>query len=127
LTLLRLYDAYEGKLGRKEGLLPDHKFPEARWDNNVKRDDLSVLTESEILDDFQLLTNQRNLHKREVCRGCLQTGQRGFPFGIQYFYKGGSSWDPKIPTRGPDAKQGCIGCGWYDLEAWRQSLNNEIS
>ena len=126
IQLLDSRDAYEGKRAKKDGLLPDHKFPEIRWDENVRRDDLSQLSDQEIKDDFQLLTNQRNLQKREVCRSCYQTGKRGFPFGIAFFYEGSADWDLTIPKRGLQAQAGCVGCGWYDLEAWRRALNESM-
>ncbi len=119
-------DAYEGRKVNKDGLLPDHKFPEIRWNESVRRPDLSGISDDEIIRDFQLLTNQRNLQKREVCRNCSQTGERGTPFGVSYFYEGGKSWKADIPKRGPEAVKGCVGCGWYDFEKWRSSLNKDI-
>jgi len=126
IDVLQTWDAYEGKKGKKDGLLPDHKFPEIRWDDSVKREDLSQLSDEEILHDFQLLSNQRNLQKREVCRRCYQTGERGYPYGIKFFYEGADRWDPQFPQRGPQSEEGCVGCGWYDLEAWRKALNQKL-
>ena len=120
-------DAYEGKRVNKESLLPDHKFPEIRWDASVRRSDLSGLSDSEIIEDFQLVTNQRNQQKREVCRTCFQTGSRGAPFGIAFFFKGNDLWDPSIPKIGQEARKGCAGCGWYDLQEWRLSLNQKLN
>ena len=76
----------------------------------------------EIKAKFQLLTNQRNQQKREVCRNCYQTGKRGILFGIPFFYKGNENWDNNIPRTGKSAEKGCIGCGWYDIERWRNEL-----
>jgi hypothetical protein len=126
INLLGSYDAYEGKTVKKDHLLPDHKFPEIRWDGNTRRSDLSVLSDEELKSDFQLINNQRNQQKREACRECYQTGNRGYPFGIAFFYSGSESWDLKIPPRGEDARAGCVGCGWYDLEAWRQALARRL-
>lgn len=123
IKILRCYDAYEGKVIPPHGLLPDHKFPENRWGNETRRDSLEELSEKEICRDFQLLTNQRNQQKREVCRKCFQTGERGFPFGVRFYYKGNSTWSINIPIRGKTAEKGCCGCGWYDLETWRDALN----
>jgi hypothetical protein len=81
------------------------------------------LSEFEIKQKFQLLDNQRNLQKREVCRKCFQTNQRGIIFGIKYFYKGTEIWDKKIPKIGKEAEEGCIGCAWYDIIIWRDNLN----
>ncbi|MFC2016880.1 restriction endonuclease [Chloroflexota bacterium] len=122
IKLLGSIDVYEGKRANPTSLIPDHKYPEIRWDEATRRDSLERLTDSEIRDEFQLLTNQRNLQKREVCRSCYQTGKRGFPFGLKYFYSGDENWPKNIPSQGKLARRGCIGCGWYDLSLWRTSL-----
>lgn len=119
-------DAYEGKEVAAASLLPDHKFPEIRWDENTRVDNPSEMTEAEIRRKFQLLTNQRNQQKREVCRACLQTGRRGSPFGVEFFYDGGPMWPSGVPKRGAAAEAGCIGCGWYDFEAWRKALASKL-
>ena len=85
------------------------------------------MTEKEIKKKFQLLSNQRNQQKREVCRKCFQTGKRGYPFGIKFFYKGNEKWSKRISKIGKDAEKGCVGCGWYDLEEWRKKLNSKVS
>ena len=126
IKLLKVYNAYEARVTKKEGLLPDHKFPEIRWDEETKRTTLENLTDTEIKNDFQLMTNERNQQKREICRHCYQTGQRGLIFGIPYFYKGTFEWDKRIPERGKEAEKGCIGCGWYDIEHWRQELIKKL-
>lgn len=126
IKALNAIDSYEFRLVNKDSLLPDHKFPEIRWDTESKRDSLEELTDEEIKANFQLLNNQRNLQKREVCRSCFQTGERGTPFGIDFFYQGKRTWDVTIPKRGPEAEKGCVGCGWYDLQKWRDSLNKNI-
>jgi hypothetical protein len=119
---LETYDVFEAKVTKKEGLLPDHKFPEIRWDDETKRKSLENMSEIEIKNDFQLLTNQRNQQKREICRNCYQTGKRGMIYGIPYFYRGSINWEKNIPQRGKEAEKGCIGCAWYDVECWRQEL-----
>ncbi|MGC8122007.1 hypothetical protein [Marinobacter sp. VGCF2001] len=126
ITLLERYDAFEAKTVSKDGLLPDHKFPEIRWDESTRRESIESLTKSEIQRDFQLLNNQRNQQKREACRKCFQTNVRGYPYGIKYYYAGSETWNPKIPKRGKKAENGCVGCGWYDLEKWRTHLNDLI-
>ena len=113
-------DAYEGKSGKH--LLPDHKFPEIRWDATTRRHSLDHLTDRDILAEFQLLTNQRNQQKREACRACFQTGRRGFPFAIPFYYVGNKHWPRGVPKTGKDAEKGCKGCGWYDLNAWRAAV-----
>lgn len=126
VRVLRSFDAFEGKVGNPKHLLPDHKFPEIRWDRDTRRDSLEHLTEREILADFQLITNQRNQQKREVCRRCVDTGDRGSPFGLEYYYSGGKRWPENVPTTGKDAEAGCKGCGWYDLHRWRVSLQEKV-
>jgi hypothetical protein len=126
IKTLKTYDVYEAKITKKEGLLPDHKFPEIRWDDEAKRKSLENLSDSEINNDFQLLTNQRNQQKREICRNCYQTGKRGIIYGIPYFYQGSIEWDRNIPQIGKEAENGCIGCAWYDIERWRQGLIKKL-
>ncbi|MDY3758376.1 MAG: restriction endonuclease [Treponema sp.] len=127
VNLLNSYDVFEAKQIRKEGLLPDHKFSEIRWDENTKRDSLEDLTDADILKDFQLMSNQRNQQKREVCRNCYQTGKRGIIYGIPFFYEGTEEWDQTIPKKGKDAEKGCIGCAWYDIERWRKALLEKLT
>lgn len=126
ISVLNRIDVYEAKVGGKEGLLPDHKFPEIRWDAETRRHSLEELTDDEIQKDFQLLSNQRNQQKREVCRKCFQTGNRGVIFGIPFFYEGTSIWEVSIPKSGKAAEKGCVGCGWYDLKKWRDELNKKL-
>lgn len=102
--------------------LPDHKFSEIRWDENTKAENPDTMTDRQIKSKFQLMTNQRNQQKREVCRTCFQTGRRGVIFGIPFFYNGSDMWDETIPTKGKDAEKGCVGCPWYDIARWREEL-----
>ena len=120
VKVLKAYDVYEARYN--SNCLPDHKFSEIRWDENTKSDNDDDMTDDEIKAKFQLLTNQRNQQKREVCRNCYQTGKRGILFGIPFFYKGNENWDNNIPRIGKSAEKGCIGCGWYDIERWRNEL-----
>lgn len=113
-------DAYEGT--RSAHLLPDHKFSEIRWDENTKAENPDSMTDEEIRAKFQLLTNQRNQQKREVCRNCFQTGKRGTIYGISYFYEGSENWDSSIPAKGKEAEKGCIGCPWYDIQRWKSHV-----
>jgi hypothetical protein len=123
IRILGGVDVYENSQVNQHSLLPDHKFPEIRWDENVRRENLDDLTDQEIKRDFQLISNQRNQQKREACRKCFQTGIRGTIFGIKYYYSGSSEWPKTIPVRGKSAEAGCVGCPWYDIEEWRLSLN----
>ena len=85
--------------GNQDSLLPDHKFPQKRWDAETRRESLAKLDVTEIKRDFQLISNQRNLRKREVCRKCYQTGNRGTPFGIKFYYVGGEKWPADVPKK----------------------------
>lgn len=120
VKLLNEYDVYENRYN--PNCLPDHKFSEIRWDENTKEKNPDDMSNEEIKAKFQLLTNQRNQQKREICRKCYQTGKRGILFGIPFFYKGNEYWDPNIPKKGKNAEKGCIGCGWYDIAEWRKKL-----
>ncbi len=122
IKALNSINAFELSSANKHGLMPDHKFPEIRWDENTKQENES-LSKEEIKAKFQLLDNQRNLQKREICRKCFQTNRRGVIFGIKYFCDGRIEWDDNIPKIGKEAEKGCIGCAWYDIQKWRDSLN----
>lgn len=124
IQVLESIDAYENTFSRS--CLPDHKFSEIRWDNDTKSENPETMSDAEIKAKFQLLTNQRNQQKREVCRTCFQTGKRGIIYGIPYYYQGTENWDPTIPTKGKEAERGCIGCPWYDIETWRTHLLEEL-
>ncbi len=117
-------DVYENV--PKSSCLPDHKFSEIRWGEDTKSENPDTMTDEEIREKFQLLTNQRNQQKREVCRNCFQTGKRGTIFGIKYFYCGTEDWDSSIPKEGKAAEQGCIGCPWYDIQEWRRQLQQVL-
>ncbi len=126
IRLLKGINAYEAKPTSKSGLIPDHKFSEVRWNSETKDINSMQMTDEEIIHKFQLLDNQRNQQKREVCRQCFQEGVRGSIYGIKYFYKGGEKWDANIPTSGKEAEKGCEGCPWYDIEEWRRMLNEQL-
>lgn len=124
LRLLGYVDVYEDTVNRN--VLPDHKFSEVRWDEDTKAENPDTMTDDEIRAKFQLLTNQRNQQKREVCRNCYQTGERGSIYGIDFYYEGGPIWESSIPRKGKAAEQGCIGCPWYDIERWRRELKKKL-
>ncbi len=125
IRVLGSIDVYENTQSRN--CLPDHKFSEIRWDDNTKAENPDSMTDDEIRAKFQLLSNQRNQQKREVCRNCFQTGQRGTIYGISFYYKGGPTWDISIPTKGKAAEEGCKGCPWYDIERWRHELKRLLT
>lgn len=124
IRLFNAINAYEAKPTARKSLIPDHKFSEVRWDDATKGENPMGMTDEEIIGKFQLLDNQRNQQKREICRNCFQTGQRGKLFGIDFYPVGEEMWDMSIPQTGKEAEQGCIGCPWYDIEAWRKSIND---
>lgn len=126
IRLLDGINAFEAKKTNANALIPDHKFSEIRWDENTREENGENMTDEEIVKKFQLLDNQRNQQKREICRQCYQSNVRGIIYGIKYFYKGGEKWDPKIPVKGKAAEKGCIGCPWYDIQVWRDALNKEL-
>lgn len=125
IRVLGSIDVYEGTFSAH--CLPDHKFSEIRWDNSTKGENPDTMTDEEIKAKFQLLTNQRNQQKREVCRTCFQTGKRGVIYGIPFYYKGDESWDISIPLKGNDAEKGCIGCPWYDIAEWKKQLISKLA
>ena len=127
IRLLHERNAFEARVTPKKALIPDHKFSEVRWDDETKGENPMDMTDSEIVQKFQLLDNQRNQQKREVCRKCYQEGIRGTIYGIKYFYEGTEQWDSTIPVKGKAAEQGCIGCPWYDIEEWRRQLNDKLN
>ena len=126
IRVLGSYDAYEGKV-RTSGLLPDHKFPEISWDDDVRQQNPDDMSEEEIRTKFQLLDNQRNLEKREACRRVIQTGKLGTIFGINYYVNGIEDWPENAPKTGRESEEGWKLCPWYDIEVWRQSLNDFIA
>lgn len=125
IKVLNEIDVYENT--KSQHCLPDHKFSEIRWDKDTKEENLDTMTDEEIRAKFQLLTNQRNQQKREICRNCYQTGKRGTIFGIPFYYAGNENWDKNIKKTGKEAEQGCYGCPWYDIETWRKKLIELIS
>lgn len=124
ISLLGSIDVYEATYN--PNCLPDHKFSEIRWDENTKEENPDDMTDDEIREKFQLLTNQRNQQKREICRNCFQTGKRGIIYGIPYYYQGDENWNPCIPKTGKEAEKGCVGCPWYDIQKWRINLLDKL-
>ena len=123
IRLLKGINAFEAKATNIKALIPDHKFSEIRWDESTRAENSMEMTDEEIIEKFQLLDNQRNQQKREICRKCFQTSERGEIYGIKYFYKGSKQWNKSIPTKGKEAEKGCIGCPWHDIPKWREELN----
>lgn len=128
--ICNLFDNRDSLLGIKndniDSLVPDHKFPEDRWDENTAEINNDNMTDEEIKKKFQLLTLQTNHQKERFCKKCISSNKRAYPCGIKYYYKGTEDWDTNIPTKGKDAEAGCVGCGWYDLLKWKEELNKNI-
>ena len=130
LTVFDSRDVVENSKRKLSQVTIDHKLPRIRWTPEVgeRLTDYSNMTESDIKAHFQLLKKSNgsvshNMLKSRACETCLKTGQRGEPFGISFFYEGGPMWEPadeKDPA-------GCVGCGWYDFDAWRTALNKMLS
>ena len=72
IRLLGEINAFEAKRTSKKALIPDHKFSEIRWDEDTGEENTMEMSDEEIVRKFQLLDNQRNLQKREICRRCFQ-------------------------------------------------------
>jgi hypothetical protein len=127
IKLLKGVNAFEAKpANNPKSLIPDHKFSEIRWDENTKSDNSMEMTDDEIIEKFQLLDNQRNLQKREICRKCFQENKRGEIYGIKFYSPGSGEWDKSIPKKGKKAEKGCVGCPWYDIQKWRDELNTSV-
>ena len=129
VSVLGSRDVIEGTERPFHQLTPDHKLPLLRWNaaTTAKLTNHSSMTDDDIREHFQLLKKSNgsvshNLLKSRACERCYQTGNRGQPFGISFFYSGGKKWEPE------DARdaQGCVGCGWYDFDEWRQCLNETL-
>lgn len=119
-------DVVENTERTQNQLTIDHKLPRIRWNEESTEQliNYSNMDDDFIKEHFQLLkksngTVSHNLLKSNTCVSCFRTGKRGKPFGIDYFYEGGSEWGP-ADSKDPS---GCIGCGWYDFDRWRMSLN----
>lgn len=126
LSVLGGQDIYEMSGAGGGALIPDHKFPEMRWDHATIAKNPDDMSEAEIRRKFQLLNNQRNQQKREACRKCFQSGKRPTLFGIDYYYQGTEDWPHDAPKTGAAAEAGCIGCGWYDVAQWRAGLSQKL-
>ena len=126
LKVLGNYDAYEGKVRSAYSLLPDHKFPEISWDADTRAENPDDMPDEAIRAKFQLLDNQRNLEKREACRKVVQTGKLGTLFGMEHYLNETGEWPENIPKTGKESEEGWKLCPWYDIEAWRKSLNQRL-
>lgn len=110
-------------------LTVDHKLPQLRWDSDETdaQQDYGNMSDDDIRERFQLLKKSNgsvshNLLKSRACERCYQSGNRGTPFGIRFLYAGDGKWEPADK----DDASGCVGCGWFDFDAWRKALNRAL-
>lgn len=129
LSVLRQRDIVEETDRQPSEITIDHKLPMVRWGEETRKGQVNYaeMIDNEIRQKFQVLKKSNgsvshNLLKSRACEHCFRTGRRGTPFGIKFFYEGGSQWEPENPK---DAA-GCIGCGWYDFDRWRRELNSRL-
>jgi hypothetical protein len=129
LTVYGYTDIIEQRQRAAHELVIDHRFPMERWGAS-EPPHLTSMTDQEIRQKFQLLkkdtSGNHNLLKSRSCERCIKTAKRGTPFGIRFWYEKGEEW-PSIHERGAEAEQGCVGCGWYDFETWRNALNEKLN
>ncbi|MFC2099113.1 hypothetical protein ACFLSP_05145 [Bacteroidota bacterium] len=103
-------------------LLIDHKFPSQRWSEpEIPNGDL--MTDQQIRNKFQLLNNQMNMLKSRYCDRCVKENVRGDFMGIKWYYQGDEIWR----GNSKDDEKGCIGCPWYDIDLWRNKLQETLA
>ena len=129
LKLLGKRDVVDNTERPASQLTIDHKLPMIRWNKTTSQEQVSYsnMNDDDIKRNFQLLKKSNgsishNLLKSRTCEKCFKNGQRGTPFGIDFFYEGDKQW------RGASKQDaaGCVGCGWYDFEEWRKCLNKNL-
>ena len=122
-------DSIEQRKRQAHELVIDHRLPMERWGTAESSNPIDM-SEEDIQNKFQLLKKDKsgnhNLLKSRACEHCIATGYRGYPLGIKFFYEGDERWPEDCPTSGPGAERGCVGCGWYDFDAWRLALNKKV-
>ena len=99
----------------------DHKFPSQRW-NCVESKNHSNMSEKEIRNKFQLITNQTNMLKSRFCDECVKSGNRATFMGISWYHAGSNRW--KGDVMGNEA--GCKGCPWHDIDLWRNKIAEKL-
>tara|TARA_B110000027_G_C16112077_1_gene298217 strand:+ start:317 stop:1219 length:903 start_codon:yes stop_codon:yes gene_type:complete len=102
-------------------LIVDHKFPSQRWITKESANP-NDMPEAEISKKFQLLSNQTNMWKSRFCDSCVKTGKRGDFMGTKWYYEGDENWSGTTEND----ENGCVGCPWYDLELWKEKLNEKL-
>jgi len=90
-------------------IVPDHK-------NGRYNDSSALSTKTQLIQDFQPLTNRENLFKRQICKVCTETNKRfdakqlGFSTS---FIEGDENYNDDIK---------CNGCYWFDCIKFKNSL-----
>lgn len=129
LAYYKYIDSVEQRERLPHELVIDHRFPMERY-GDMEDDNPDDMPEEQIQGKFQLLkkdeSGNHNLLKSRACERCLKTGKRGTLLGVDYFYKGGEDWPDDVPAFGIEAKKGCEGCAWYDVNQWREALNEHL-
>ena len=119
-------DTIEERKRQSHELVIDHRFPMERWGESEDSNPSNMST-TDIRKKFQLLkkdgSGNHNLLKSRACERCINTGKRGYPIAIKFYYEGTEDWPTDCPASGKEAQRGCIGCGWYDFDKWRIALN----
>lgn len=119
-TLPNVDCAFGSPLDKKACII-DHKYPSSRWVNGETVNHIAM-TEDEIRDKFQVLSNQTNLHKERYCQRCVKEGIRGDFFGIKWYSQGDTQWQGSSKAD----ENGCVGCPWYDIERWKVGFNKHL-
>lgn len=129
LNVYAYTDVIEQRKRSAHELVIDHRFPMERWGES-ESPHLTSMSEDEIKKKFQLLkkdtSGNHNLLKSRSCERCIKTGKRGTPLGIKFWYEDGENWSC-ADQKGAEVEAGCVGCGWYDFEAWRNALNQKLA
>jgi len=110
--------------------LVDHRLPMKRW-GDWEPPSNADMSDDELEFVFQLLRNSEgqnhNLLKSRACESCFEKNIRPPFHGISFWYDGrGKNWPIEAPKTGHRANKGCYGCGWYDVLAWKEKLNQEL-
>lgn len=115
ISVLSEADAFTGA-SVKSSLEIDHKVPFDRLKEGTGDIDIDKLTNSQIVDHFQILTRDHNLLKDRACQSCIKTRIRPPFLGIEFWYEGDSHYCGR-----------CVGCGWHDGKVWRKKLNEVLA
>jgi len=99
-------------------LLLDTTNPEVDHKNGRKNNPLVMNQETQSLEDFQPLSKAANDAKRQHCKECKETGRR---YDARRMLGNRKGWYAGGETFGdPDNPNGCLGCFWYDVKAYRE-------